>query len=248
MANQEVGSSFVSIYPKMTGGWGSIGAKAAAKMSGGFSKGISAMTVAAGNLISNGIGKAVSVVSSGIKAGIGRSDILSGFPKVMEQMGYESDVAQGAINRIAEALNGLPTATQELVPFVQGLVAINGNLDKSTDLGIAFNDMLVASGANTATAANAQEMFSKMLASGAFNAQRWQSLTEAMPGTLAQVAQHMLGTGATAADLGKALDNGKVSFDDLTAAMIELDQSGQGSLASFHDQALAAAPPQNPLR
>lgn len=237
MPNQEVGAAYVSVYPKLTNDWNSIGTEAASN----FSSGISSKAVTIGTALGSVLGKAASAASNllmaNLERGIERSDMLNAFPAMMEQLGYGSDVAEGSIKQIMEHLRGLPTATQDLLPFVQSLTAINRDLEKSTKLGLAFNDMLVAAGASSGNASRAMEMLTKMLASGEYNAQRWASIIEVMPLQMGLLAEEMLGTGATAQQLGEALADGSVSFDELTDAMIRLDQEGGESFASFDEQA-----------
>jgi tetratricopeptide (TPR) repeat protein len=74
--------------------------------------------------------------------------------------------------------------------------------------------------------------------------QDWRSLTSAMPGQMKQLAEEMLGAGASADDLYKALGGGGseaiLSMDDLMNAMIRLDKEGSASITSFADQAKSA--------
>lgn len=237
MANTEVGSAFVSVYPKLTNEWSKIGGDAAGKMGSGFSAKSATVAVAAGNLVSKAVNAAVEFVLDDLDEGIAKSDLMKQFPKVMENLGFSTSLAEQSIKDIMTHLQGLPTATQDLLPFVSELAAITNDLEKSTKVGLAFNDMLVAAGASSGDASRAMEMFSKMLASGEYNAQRWQSILEVMPGQLGQVAKEMLGASATAEDLGVALSNGEISFDDLLAAIIRMDTEGSESFKSFEDQA-----------
>lgn len=237
MANTEVGSAFVSVYPKLTDDWGKIGDEAGTKMGSGFSTKTGAYAVAAGNLITKALGAAIDFVIDDLDEGIAKSDMFNQFPKVMENLGFSTEVAEQSIQSIMDHLRGLPTATQDLLPFVQSLAAISGDLEQSTKLGLAFNDMLVAAGASSGDTSRAMEMLSKMLASGEYNAQRWNSIVETMPGPMKQLAAEMLGAESNGYALGQALQDGSVSFDELIEAIIRLDEEGGESLASFSDQA-----------
>lgn len=64
---------------------------------------------------------------------------------------------------------------------------------------------------------------------------------EACPAALNQVAKSMLGTEASANDLYEALQNGTISFDEMYAAIINLDQNGAEGIASFAEQAKTAS-------
>ena len=237
MANTEVGSAFVSVYPKLSDDWSKIGDEAGTKMGSGFSTKTGAYAVAAGNLITKALGAAIDFVMDDLDEGIAKADTFNQFPRVMENLGFEASIAEQSIKDIMSHLKGLPTATQDLLPFVQALASTTHDLEQSTKFGLAFNDMLVANGASAGDASRAMEMFSKMLATGEYNTQRWESILAVIRPQLDQVAESMLGAGANAFDLGAALQSGSISFDELMDAVIRLDEEGGNSLASFHDQA-----------
>lgn len=252
MANTEVGSAFVSIYPDTskfqsqierglnTSMLGGIGQNAGDAVGGGFQRALSVGKVAIGNLIAGMASTAMGAVVNHLDDAARRVDILNSFPKTMQALGYEADVAQGSIEEIMDHLLGLPTATQDMAQFVQALAAANGDLDLATKAGLAFNDMLLTSGANTADAANAQQMLTKMIGTNTYSSQRWASIMATMPGPMKELAEAMLGAGADGWALGEAIRDGTVSFEDMQRAMVELDQNGMDGLQSFEEQARAA--------
>ena len=283
MANIEVGSAYVSIYPntsKLSGeiskslskiNYTSIGNKAGGLFSGGISSklalvgtaltgipfasigrtggesfgssfsGVAAtMAVTVGNLLSNTISGAVNTAMSGISSGIRRSDILRNFPRVMDSLGYSAEDASGAVQEMMDHLLGLPTATQDMALWVQGLTAATNDMEKGTKLGLALNDMFLAGGNSAAEAAMGMEVFTRMLGSGSYNAMRWQSISAKIPGQLKQVAERLLGAGNNAQTLGEALSQGTVSFDDLTAAIMDMDKNSTDAFTNFEEQARAA--------
>ena len=196
-----------------------------------------AFSVALGNAISTGVG----AVKGSIDSAISRVDTLQSFSTVMKNLGYDADVAQNSISLISDRLQGLPTATDSMVSMVQQLAASTGDLDKATQLGLAFNDMTVAAGAGADDAARAFEQYSKSLGKGKFELESWQTLQEVMPGQLKQVSEYMLGAGSSTMDLYNALKNGKISVDDFNEAMLKLDQDGTDSITAFSQAALTGS-------
>lgn len=231
MANTEVGSAYVSIYPDTSGfsdklvdgiNGGSAGKSIGSQLMQGATKGFSPVTVAMGNILADvarGIGK---VVGGSVSEGIARYDTIQNFPKLMQTFGYSAEEASKSVADVQKHLRGLPGSTDEVLRLVQSISDSTGSLDLATKTGLAFNDMLTASGADAATAAMATRMFDQMLGGAEYSGQRWQALVSKMPLQMGLVAESMLGAGATTQDLGKALEDGEVSMQDLAKAMVEL--------------------------
>ena len=169
--------------------------------------------------------KAMDSISSHVGSAISRFDTLNNYPKVMQSLGYSADSANASIGKMSDRLSTLPTRLDDMVSVVQGITATVGDLDRATDVGLALNDMLIASGK--------PEM------------EDWRSLTTAAPGQMDQLAKSMLGPTANANDLYAALGGGgkdpTITLDQLMDKMVELDTQGGASFASFKDQAETAA-------
>ena len=188
---------------------------------------------------------AMSSISSHVGDAVSRFDTLNQYPRTMELLGYSSESAEASVSKMSDRLSTLPTRLDDMTSVVQGIVAITGDLDQATDAGLALNDMLVASGSSTQLTTAAMEQFRQMLAKGKPEMEDWRSLTSAMPGQMAQLAQAMLGPTATANDLYYALGGGKsdptITMDELMDAMIRLDTEGGKGITSFREQAETAA-------
>jgi hypothetical protein len=65
-------------------------------------------------------------------------------------------------------------------------------------------------------------------------------MLDAAPGQLDQLAKTLVGAEANSMDLYTALQKGTVSFDDLNAAIVRLNEEGGNNFSSFEDQARAA--------
>jgi tape measure domain-containing protein len=225
----------------------SVGTAAGTSYSTGFTKGVSGILGAGAvmGVFSSLTSKAVDLVTSSVSSAVSRLDTLNNYPRVMQSLGYSAESASSSISTMSERLKGLPTALDDMASVVQGITAVTGDLDKSTQVGLALNDMLVASGANTALASSAMEQFRQILAKGKPEMEDWKSLTSAMPGQMAQLAKSMLGAEATANDLYAALGGGKndqiITLDELMDAIVKLDQEGGEGITSFAEQAKTAS-------
>lgn len=204
----------------------------------------SAWAVAAGNLISKGVQKIGSLVSGSMGAAISRLDTLNNFPRVMSSLGYSAEEADKSISQMDAGLTGLPTTLDAMSSDVQKLAASMGNLAdgevNATTVGLGLNDMFIAGGKGTETASAAMEQYNRMLARGKVDQQSWNSMVDAAPGQMTQLAESLLGAGKNQADLYKAMQDGTVTFDDFNAAIVKLDKEGGDGFKSLHDQAVAA--------
>ena len=204
----------------------------------------SAWVVAAGNLIAKGVSKVASMVTSTMGSAISRLDTLNNFPKVMASLGYSAEEADSSVKMISESLDGLPTSLDAAVGDIQKLAATMGNLNQgavnATSVGLALNNMFLAGGKGTEYASRAMEQYNQMLAAGKVDMQSWRTMLDAAPGQLDQLAKTLVGAEANSMDLYAALQAGTVSFDDMNAAIVRLNEEGGNNFSSFEDQARAA--------
>lgn len=177
------------------------------------------------------------VLTASISGAVDRVDILNNFPRIMENLGYAQDDAARSAEKLADRLTGLPTALQDIVPLVQRLAPLSDSLDEATEVGLAFNNMALASGKSVADQSRAMEQYTQMLGTQTVDLMSWRTLMEVMPGQLDQMAVALLGTGAKSMDLYKAMQDGTVTFDEFNAAMVRLNNEGVAGFASFEQQA-----------
>ena len=192
---------------------------------------------AVAGVVSSVFEKAMDVVSSSVDSAISRVDTMNNFPRVMEGLGYSADSAAASIQLMSDHLTGLPTRLDAMTTSVQKIVPTVKDVGKATDIMLSFNDALLAGGASTQVQEAALEQFSQVLAKGKPELEDWRSIQTAMPGQLDQVAQAMLGAGASSNDLYEAMKDGTVSIEDFEQAFIDLDQNGLEGFASFAEQA-----------
>lgn len=245
----EVGTYYITIMPDMSKFTGGVNAAlGSAGTDGGNKYSASFMDVLKGSAIGTALGalaeKAGSALVSGLKTGIGRLNTIENFPKVMESLGYEAGQASDAINLIMDHLDGLPTATQDVVTLTQAIADSTGSLDLATRASLGFNDMMLANGASSAEVTQAQGVFNRVLGKGNATVAQWQSLQSVMPAQLAAVARELLGTGGSVEELRDKLNDGSISWDEFLQAIVKLDENGYmdatgKQIASFAEQARA---------
>lgn len=172
-------------------------------------------------------GAAIDVVKGSIDGAIDRFDTLNQFPKMMQAVGFSMDEVNDSRQRLVDGIDGLPTALNEVVPTTQRIAMMTGDLDNATKTTISLNNAFLASGADSAKAAQGLEQYVQMLGRGEVNLTSWRSLMDTMPVALNDVAKAFGYTGKSAQyDLYDSLNKGHVTFDQFNAKLIEMFDTG----------------------
>lgn len=196
---------------------------------------LQALAVAAGTVIARAFEQIVSAVARNIGDAVKRVDILNNFPKVMSNVGIGADDARAAIQKLAGGLQGLPTALDTAAQAVQGLTMKTQDVDKATEIYLAFNNALLAGGAPMERQSSAAIQFSQAFARGKPDLIEWRALMETMPAQMHQLAQSFDQVDALA--LYEQVKDGNVTMDDFANRLIELNSNGIGGLPNFAEQA-----------
>lgn len=175
------------------------------------------------------VSSAMNLVSQSMDKAIDRFDTLQRFPKVMKSLGHSSKDVAASTKLLSEGIEGLPTTLDTVVGTTQKLTSMTGDLKKSTKLTLALNNAFLASGASTEDAARGLQQYSQMLSAGKVDMQSWKTLQETMPYALQKTAESFGFAGASAQkDFYSALQDGKITFDDFSKRLIELNKGTNG--------------------
>ncbi len=175
------------------------------------------------------VSSAMNLVSQSMDKAIDRFDTLQRFPKVMKSLGHSSKDVASSTKLLAEGIEGLPTSLDTVVATTQKLTSMTGNLKQSTKLTIALNNAFLASGASTDEASRGLTQYTQMLSSGKVDLQSWKTLQETMSYALQKTAESFGYAGASAQkDFYSALQDGKITFDDFSKRLIELNKGTNG--------------------
>lgn len=236
----EVGVYYVTIMPDMA----QFSNKIVSEING-TAQATNAAGSKAGESFASGFGQAAAVflgnvmtqisqqMVAGIQGGIERLDTMAVFPKIMANMGIAAEDSQLAISRVSEAIIGLPTALDDAARSVQRLTMSTGDIDRATDVFIAFNNALISGGAPIQLQASALEQFTQAVNKGKPDMLEWRTLMNAMPAQLSQIAASM---GMTSAELGTGLRNAEIPMDDFLDAIVKLNDEGVNGFGSFSEQ------------
>lgn len=175
------------------------------------------------------------ILGSQIDSAVTRLDALNNFPKVMGNLGIGTKDAKDSIDRMSDALLGLPTTLDAGALAVQRFTSINGDVKASTEMFLAVNNAILAGGASAQQQATALYQLSDAYAKGKPDMMDWRSMMTAMPAQLKQIAIAM--GYVSASDLGEALREGKVSMNDFMLKIVDLNNKGLDGFENFDTQA-----------
>ena len=197
-----------------------------------------AWTVAAGNLISKGIGKIVDSISSNLDSAIKRVDTIANSNKVFTAMGYATDDVSASMNSLTSYLDGLPTSMTTAVSAVQSLSASFGGIEKGTQTFIDMNNAGLAFGATSDQIENAIMQLGQLSLDGPLDAQTWNSLRNSgFSPVFAAMAKE---AGITVGELKEQFGgHGDKTVGDFLDSLHRLNTEGGGDMESLADLAKA---------
>lgn len=211
--------------------------KVASKAGSGIS--MSAMTIA--NFAGNILTKAFDALASSMDGAIKRFDTMNNFGTVMSNLGQSADTSSRMVQVLGERLTGLPTRLDEAAGAVQRLTSANENVEASTAIYLAMNDAILSGGAAMDVQKQALDNLVNSYAKGKIESYTWEQLLTAMPAQMSQLAKSFGYTSnAMGGDFYNAVQNGKVSMNELVAKMVELDNVGGASFKAWRDAAFDA--------
>lgn len=240
----DIGTAYVRIAPNMTGiqgkiaaGFNGLGNQFGNQFSNEFSSKAAVLSGAIAGVAQAAMQKAMSAISNSLGAAVSRVDTLARFPTVMQNLGYSADEARQQVDRMAKSVVGLPTSLDQITGLATRLAPVSGGLTRATDVALAFNNAVLAGGGPISRQSDAIEQFSQMLSKGVPDMMAWRTLQEAMPATLSQTAKALGITSGNTLELYDKLQNGTITFQQFTDAIVGLNKEGLPGFKSFADQA-----------
>lgn len=185
-----------------------------------------------------GVDKAVSMISGSFGGAVSRLDTLNNFPKTMSNMNISVEQSSAAIEALSDGLTGLPTTVDAAASSVQQFTNKNKDIEKSTGMFLSLNNALIAGGQEAQKQESALNQLSRAYSIGTMDLNTWQSMQQAMPAQLSQVATAF---GKSEQALYEALQKGNISMDEFMDKIIELNETGIDGFQSFEEQARNSA-------
>lgn len=191
------------------------------------------------------VSKATSGLMGAIDGAISRLDTLERFPKIMQNLGVTTSESDRIISSLDKHFTGLPVRLDSASQAYMRVFSLTGQNTKQAEaLTKGYYDMMLAGGAGVEAADSAMQQWmqvmSQVKSGGAIDLQSWQIIMNGARGSITQLAQALLGPQATAEDLRDAVNDGRISFDDLNNAIVTMDTDGMAGFVSYSEQAKTA--------
>ena len=195
-----------------------------------------AWSVAAGNLISSGIGRVTNAISNNMDRAVERLDTVMNAQHVFEALGYSADDVSKSMSTLDGYLDGLPTSLTQVVQGVQTLSTSFGGIELGTQAFIDLNNAGLAFGATSEDIEGAIMQLSQLDLNGPLNAETWNSLQQrGFQPVFAAMAQE---AGITVGELKESFGNkGDKTVKDFLDTLHRLGTEGSGDMKSFGDLA-----------
>lgn len=155
----------------------------------------------------------------GIASATKRYDIMKTYVPIMSAIGHKAEDAEGAIEKLNDAVIGIPTGLDEIVEQHKLLTMAIGDVNKATDLAIASNNAWVASGADESRVTMAKKELQTLAQTGKLNERQWMTLQKGMAVSWGQIQERMQKTGQIEGSLLEALKDGTVSAEEFMDAL-----------------------------
>ena len=180
--------------------------------------------------------KALQTMGSMTTSIVSRFDTLNNANRTFKNMGFATTDTKKAMSGLNDSIMGLPTSLDQAVQGMELMAASTGDVQKGQKVFSAVNDAVLGFGGSSAQASSAVQQLSQDLSSGTITAATWNSMiNDGMGPALKALAKSL---GMTSGQLKDALSNGKVSADQFSESLINMDKNGGGGMQSLHKIAL----------
>ena len=209
----------------------------------GFTNGISSMTVAAGNLISDFVKQASSKLSEVVKSGVDYNATMESYLTNFKVMLGSEEVAATKLSEIRKMAASTPFSLDDLTGGTQTLLQFGIAADDTTGVLQRLGDISLGNAEKLQTLTRA---YGKMSSAQKVTLENVNMMIDAGFNPLNQICD---ATGESMSDLYKRISDGKVSFSELEAAveaatsqggqfyngMLEASQTFNGRMSTLTD-------------
>ena len=185
-----------------------------------FSSKVSALTVAAGNLIASLAGKAIDYVASLAGEMVEASDSAQKFASTLSFAGIDT----ATIDKLTKSTQAYADATVYDLADIRNVtaqLAANGVADYER-LAQAAGNLNAVAGGNADTFRSVAMVMTQTAGAGKLTTENWNQLSDAIPGASGALQQAMKDAGAFEGNFREAMEKGQISAEEFNAAVMKL--------------------------
>jgi len=196
-----------------------------------FSAKSAAAFAAVTSVITVGLNKAMRVIGDTMGTAISRVDTLNNSARTFNNMGFDTDKSEKAIEALNTSILGLPTSLDSGIRGMTSLAATYGDVDKGQKVFSALNNAILGFGGSASEVDNAILQLSQVPMNGPLDAQTWRSLRNSgLTPVLVAMSKDM---GVSVDVLKSKLGEGDLTVKDFTDRLIKMDKDGGGGMKSL---------------
>lgn len=190
--------------------------------------------VLAGSFLGNVLADAVSELGSALAGftgdAISAADSLTKFESTMDFAGFDSKTIQ----ETEAAMQDYAARTVYDLETVSNTVAQMGanGVDNFEALTEAAGNLNAVAGGNADTFRSVAQVLTQTAGAGKLTTEKWNQLTDAIPGASGVLQQAMLDAGAYTGNFREAMEDGEISAEEFNAAIMELGNSDAAKQAA----------------
>ena len=174
-----------------------------------------------------GVGyKALNMFTEGMSGAFERYDVMKNYSRTLEAFGFSAQDAQNSIEKLNDAVLGLPTGLDEIVAAQKVYVGATNDLAKSTDIAIAANNTFLASGMGSREQRFMQKYLVALGSGANLAATQWDSMARIAPMAMRAVANELKYADGDYQQFIKDVKNGTVATDEFLDAFIKVGSEG----------------------
>lgn len=170
--------------------------------------------------------KALNLVTEGFSGAFERYDVMKNYSRTLEALGFNADAAQASVEKLNDAVLGLPTGLDEIVAAQKVYVGATNDLTKATDIAIAANNTFLASGMGSREQRFMQKYLVALGSGANLAATQWDSMARIAPMAMRAVAKELGYADADYNQFTKDVKNGTVATEDFLNAFVKVGSSG----------------------
>lgn len=187
---------------------------------GAANGGFSALQVALGNLIADGIQQAIQFVGDLVDDAIAASDSLQKFEGTMGFAGYDGAAIQQARQDVQDYADAT-VYDLETIANTTAQLAANG-IEDYTGLTQAAGNLNAVAGGNAETFNSLAMMLTQTAGAGKLTTENWNQLADAIPGASGVLQDALRENGAYTGDFREAMAAGEITADEFNEALMQL--------------------------
>ena len=190
--------------------------------------------VLAGSFLGNVLADAVSELGSALAGftgdAISAADSLTKFESTMDFAGFDSKTIQ----ETEAAMQDYAARTVYDLETVSNTVAQMGanGVDNFEALTEAAGNLNAVAGGNADTFRSVAQVLTQTAGAGKMKKEKWNQLTDAIPGASGVLQQAILDAGAYTGNFREAMEDGEISAEEFNAAIMELGNSDAAKQAA----------------